>query len=50
LHGCAGGLWLQVHTQRSSLSSVGKIFHSVNYLSAAPRITDDSVVIQLFIL
>jgi len=33
-------LWLQGHTARASLlCSVGKIFHCVHYLSAAPRIT-----------
>jgi len=32
-------LWLQGHTARASLlCSVGKIFHCVHYLSAAPRI------------
>jgi len=31
-------LWLQGHTARASLlCSVGKIFHCVHYLSAAPR-------------
>ena len=38
MYRCAGGLWLQGHTVRASLlSSVGKIFHCVHYLSAAPR-------------
>jgi len=51
LLGCARGLWLQGHTERASrLCSVGKIFHCVYYLPAAPRITEVSVVIQLFIL
>ena len=40
MHRCAGGLWLQGHTARASLlCSVGKIFHCVRYLSAAPRIS-----------
>ena len=39
MHRCAGGLWLQGHTARASLlCSVGKLFHCVHYLSAAPRI------------
>ena len=38
MHRCAGGLWLQGHTERASLlCSIGKIFHCVHYLSAAPR-------------
>jgi hypothetical protein len=38
MHRCAEGLWLQGHTARASLlCSVGKIFHCVHYLSAAPR-------------
>ena len=42
MHHCAGGLWLQGHTNRASLlCSTGKIFHCVHYLSAAPRIYVD---------
>jgi len=49
LHRCAGGLWLQGHTARASLlCSVGKIYHCVHYLSAAPRITrSESVFVAL---
>ena len=44
MHICAGGLWLQGHTARASLCSVGKIFHCVHYLSAAPRNLDEKLV------
>ena len=44
MHRCAGGLWLQGHTACASLlCSVGKIFHCVHYLSAAPRVFDPEI-------